>query len=174
MSVLVYALILIVIAFLIHLIIWKKYIPPNQTVILLLIFLSTLIIGIILFITLKNNLRIFKVAAPANIYEYFQLCIFFISVSLAYIVTYSALEVDSPSLIMVMHIASAGKQGLKKGLFDEKMNDEILIIPRIRDLVNAGMICQEQGVYRLTQKGRIIVSIFRIYRRILRKKRKGG
>ncbi|MEW6618875.1 MAG: hypothetical protein AB1422_05950 [bacterium] len=98
----------------------------------------------------------------------------YISLAFAYIVTYPAIEADSPSLVMIMSIAETEPKGLDKGLFEQKMNDEILVIPRIKDLINSGLAYKDKTRYRLTPKGILISKIFIKYRRLLRRDKKGG
>ena len=82
-------------------------------------------------------------------------------------ITYSAIEVDSPSLVMINAIAKAGKEGLDEKLFYQMMNGDILIKPRINDLLNDKMAYLEGYKYKLTPKGRLLVRIFILYRKLL-------
>lgn len=89
-------------------------------------------------------------------------------------ITYSALEADSPSLVIVTTIANAGPNGLDKKYFDELMNDDILVKPRIRDLLLNKMAEMEGDKYVLTPKGVLFARIFIVYRKIMNVSRKGG
>ena len=163
MSVLFYSLTLVFIPFLIHLSIWRIHLPRNQTKVLLQIFFGTLIIGILI-------LGKFS----ATICEYLQLSFLFISLTLAYITTYSAVEADSPSLVMVMNITKAGPDGVDKDSFEQKMSDDILVVPRIRDLITGRLIYPNGEVCKLTKKGIFIARLFIAYRKLLKKSQKGG
>ena len=92
---------------------------------------------------------------------------FFVSLLLAYMITYTALEADSPSLVMVMTIGSAGPEGLDKKKFDRLMSDDTLIVPRIEDLVLDKMVYMDGDKYRLTPKGVLMARIFVFYRKLL-------
>lgn len=74
---------------------------------------------------------------------------------------------------MVMTIARAGSKGLDKKSFDQLITDDVLIKPRIRDLVVDKMVFIDKDKYRLTPKGVIFAKIFIIYRKLL-KASKGG
>lgn len=89
-------------------------------------------------------------------------------------VTYSALEADSPSLVMIMTIAKSGSRGLEKKIFEQKMNNEILLSPRIQDLISEKLAYVEEGKYKLTPKGLMFARIFSIYRKILKRSQAGG
>ena len=174
MSVLFYGLALIFIAFLIQFAIWKTRLPKNQTKALLQIFFGTLVIGILILWKFSAYITLFGILAPTKIYEYLQLSFFFVSLTLAHIATYSALEVDSPSLVIVADIVEAGSEGLDRNTLEQKMNDDILVVPRVRDLVTGKLVCMDGEVYKLTKKGIFVARIFAAYRRLLRKTQKGG
>jgi hypothetical protein len=111
---------------------------------------------------------------PKAISDYLHIFLFFTSFTLAYLITYSALEADSPSLVLIMSIANAGTNGLPKEQFEQLVTDDVLILPRIRDLLRDKMISVEEGRYNLTSKGLVFVRIFIIYRQILKISQKGG
>jgi len=136
---------------------------------LVLIFLSVLAFGILgAFISGKI------LTGAAGLGEYFQMAAAYIAVMLGYIVTYSGIEVDSPSLVMVLEIHKAGAAGLEQGAFDRQMSNERLVVPRINDLLKGGLAIFDGGLYRLTAKGRAVARLFCFYRWILGKKYKGG
>jgi hypothetical protein len=115
-----------------------------------------------------------NVLAPNTLSEYLHILLFVTSLTLAYMVTYSALEADSPSLVMIISIANAGSNGLPKEQFEQLMTDEILIIPRMRDLLRDNLVYVEGEKYKLTSKGHVFVRIFIVYRHILNIAQKGG
>ena len=92
----------------------------------------------------------------------------FIALTLGYIVTYSALEVDSPSLVMIMSIYNAGPDGLDKDIFDQTMTDEILVIPRLNDLIAHKMAYMDGDKFKLANKGILLVRTINCYRKLLK------
>jgi len=174
MSVLFYGFLLFASALLIHVIIWKIHLPTHQKTILLLLFGGTLAVGMILFAANGKLINFFGISVPRALSEFLQLFIFFSSLSLAYMVTYSALEADSPSLVMVMAIAMSKKEGLDEKTFNIKINDEVLLAPRLKDLVSEKLAYIEKGKYKLTAKGKTFARIFFLYRRLLKRPHKGG
>lgn len=143
-------------AFLVHIIIWKIQVPKKQTISLIKIFFSTLTIFFIILYYLRSD-----------IFEYINVFIFFISLTFAYLFTYTALEADSPSLLMIMEIANAGFSGLSKEKLEKSMNDNLLVKPRIQDLARDNFVIIKNGKYKLTKSGRVFVSIFIAYRKLL-------
>lgn len=174
MSVLLYGIALILVAFLIHLCVWKIYLPKNQKRALLFIFFGTLLAGAIVLRKFSaEDLRLFGIPAPQSPYDYIRLSAMFISLLLAYMVTYSAIEVDSPSLLQILIIAKAGKVGLEEKEFRRLMSDELLVKPRIKDLVDDKLVYLENGKYKLAKNGALVARIFIFYRSLL-KLGKGG
>lgn len=172
MRVLFWGIILFFLAFFLHLIIWKIRLPKRQIKMLLLIFFGVLILG---FVTLWNiPLKVLGLSVPSTIAEYLHIALFFTSLTLAYIVTYTALDVDSPSLVMVMNIANAGSEGLGKTAFEQTLTDDILVKPRLRDLVTSEVTYMDGDKYRLMPKGILLARIFVFYRKLMNNTSKGG
>ncbi|CAI2717041.1 hypothetical protein [Nitrospina watsonii] len=172
MQVLIWGLTLLVLALAIHLIVWKIRLPRRQTKVLLQIFFGTLIAGSAGLWT-HPELSLFGVAAPEGWTQYARIALLFIAFTLAYMITYSGLEADSPSLVMVQTIAQAGDAGLPRQTFFERMNDDVLVKPRLRDLLTDKMATLQDGRYHLTPKGRTMARLFVVYRAVL-KAGKGG
>lgn len=172
MAVLIYGSALFLTAFLIQLIIWKINLPRRQTLSLLAIFFSTLIAGCLILYN-APGINIFGVAAPRGLADYLRITSYFISLTLAYMITYSAIEADSPTLVMVTRIHSAGPEGMTKEAFEREMSDELLVIPRINDLLLNKQVRLEGGGYRITPKGEMFARIFIVWRNLL-KADKGG
>ena len=93
---------------------------------------------------------------------------------MAYLITYSAVEVDSPSLVMTMTIQKAGEKGFPVIDFKNFITDELVVIPRVNDLVHDKIAKFEGGIYKLTPKGINLAKIFNTYRNFLKLKDKGG
>lgn len=167
MLVFLYSLILFSMAFTLHLALWKIYLPKRQTKVLLQIFFGTLIVGILFLTNISSFVSVSGNLVPQKTSEYLHICLFFISLTLSYMITYSALEADSPTLVMVMTIEKAGQEGLDKKEFEQKLSDDILVKPRIKDLVTDKMAYLDGEKYKLTSKGVLFARIFIFYRRLL-------
>ena len=167
MMVLLFGTALFALAFVIHFIVWKIQLPRRQTKVLLLIFFSTLLLGTMGFWFSPASFRVLGLAFPKSLPEYIHISLYFIALTIAYIITYSAIEADSPTLVMVLRIDRSGSEGLKKETFEAEMSDDLLIKPRVRDLLVAKMTVLDGGIYRLTHKGKMFVKIFILYRKLL-------
>jgi len=109
----------------------------------------------------------FSLLSPKSFPEYFHIFLFFTSLTLGYIITYPGVEADSPSLLIVMKIAKSTPNGFGKEKLFDMLTDDLLIKPRIRDLVNAKMIYIDGDKYKLTVRGILFVRMFILYRKLL-------
>ena len=172
MNILLSGLFLILLAFLIHLVVWKIHLPKRQTPALLGIFFGAYFFAI-LFFELILPTQYHSSLLPQGFLEYIHVFLFFTSFTLAYIITYSAIEVDSPSLVVTLKIAEAGAEGLERSKLIETMNDDVLVRPRINDLIADKMAYIEGNKYKLTSKGFLMLSVITLYRKMLNEG-KGG
>lgn len=153
MSVLFYGILTFFIALLIHLAVWRICLPKkNRALILANIFFWTLVSGAII---LKG------------ISGYLDYIVLYCCLAAAYIVSYPAMEADSPSLAIVRDIAGAGRSGLDKNELYRTMSDEILVVARVEDLLADDLIRIDSGKYVLTSKGRLLAGIFVRFRKLL-------
>ena len=131
--------------------------PKKQTNALLVIFMSALVVGIV-------TLRIFL---HFNLFDSLRLAFLYISAMLAYIISYSAIEADSPTLLITLMIAQAGSGGLLKDDLKRSLGDDCLLIPRLKDLVRDGLAIFKDNRYALSLKGSMFIKVFIFYRTIL-------
>ena len=157
MSIIGYGILVFCFSFFIHICLWRVCLPRNQAYALLAIFISGLILGIV----------VLQILVPQGIFNYLRLCLFYIAAMFSYIISYSAIEAESPSLVIIAKIAKAGGSGVGKEELKSLMTDEVLVIPRIRDLVRDGLAIFDNGKYRLTYKGSYFVGIFIFFRKLL-------
>jgi hypothetical protein len=153
-------------AFVVHLLIWRIRVPVRQTRALLLTF------GSVMALTLGSLAaapQVFPahIPIPDALADYVHIALFVTACTAAYVITYSALEADSPTLVMVRAIAAAAPHGLEDEEFRARISDDVLVKPRLADLVRDGMLRLEDGCFWLTGKGRRLVNIFIVFRGIL-------
>lgn len=169
MKVLFWGLFIFCLTFFIHLIIWKIRIPKGQIKLLLKLFFFVLAMSLFFLWFISSLNSNFAIYVPEGFLAYIHIALFVISLALVYITTYSALEADSPSLVMVMNIAKAGIQGLSKEELETSLDDNLLIKPRIKDLIESKMISIDKNDrYTITQRGIFFIRIFIFYRNLLR------
>ena len=167
MSVLCFGLGIFLFAVILHIIIWRMRVPRRGISALLRIFCGVFFIAVILMLALSAVSPQFRSVTPAGFIEYLRLWLFFTSLALAYTITYSAIEADSPSVMMVAMIAASGREGLSESEFGRMTTDEVLIKPRIDDLLKDGLVYANGNRYILTRSGDLFVYPFIFYRRLL-------
>lgn len=155
----------VVAAFVVHVAAWRIHLPRKQTRALALIFALTLVAALTAFESLSA--AGLSLHLPRGGAQYAQVSLLVIAWALAYIITYSAMEADSPTLVFIRRISAAGPGGLEQKDFDAQVSDDVLVRPRVADLVRDGLLTADGDRYRMTPKGRRFVGIFILYRRIL-------
>ena len=161
-------------AFLAHILIWRIRLPERQTRALLLVMLSVLSGTVVMLKVFGGFLAArYGWSVPETSGDYLHLALLNVSFILSYIITYSAIEADSPSLVIVLAVAAAGPAGLPEDDCRSSFSDDRLIRPRIKDLVLDRMAHCEDGRYRLTFKGRLLAALFVAFRKLL-DRGKGG
>jgi len=141
--------------FMLHLVWWRVALPRRQTKTLLVIFFAALAVSLA---WLYRGL-------PAG--ELCHIALYVTSLILAYMITYSAVEADSPSLLVALAVARAGEKGLAADEIFALLDDHALVDPRLDDLLLDKMAVLENGRYRITEKGRVLAGIFAAHRALL-------
>jgi len=151
-------------AFIIHLLIWKVRVPKNQTKILLEVFMLTLVVGYAIFLSFPPYFLLFSLTVPNSVKEYLHISIFYLSLMLAYIVFYSAIEADSPSLGIIRKIYGAGVNGAKKEDLYQTFVGMPFLESRIRNLIEDRLISIRDERFSLTKRGRVLLYVISFYR----------
>ncbi|MFC1692236.1 hypothetical protein ACFL1R_01880 [Candidatus Latescibacterota bacterium] len=173
MAVLVYGSFLFGLSFLLHIVLWRIHLPRRQTRVIFLLFFGVLVFGSLLIFKYSSIISFLGYYPPVAILEYVQIWLFFTSLTLAYMITYSAIEADSPSIVIILKISEAGSSGIDKELFEREIDNSILITPRVNDLLRDNLAELTGGKYRLKAKGILMARLFTFYRNIM-KAGKGG
>jgi hypothetical protein len=173
MAVLFYGSLLFGLCLVVHFIVWRIRLPKRQAKVIFVLSLGGLCCGSFILWQYRQDLSILSLYPPGDLAQYLQLWIFHISLTLAYMITYSAIEADSPSLVIIMRISEAGRSGLAREALHRGIDNSILIEPRVRDLLVDRMAELHAGKYRLTMKGVLMVRMFTFYRNMIRAN-KGG
>jgi len=141
--------------FILHVLWWRISLPKRQTKTLL----------ILMFAVLAAGLFFLRTQAAAD--ELAHIALYVTSLILAYMITYSAVEADSPSLVIVLTLEKAGTRGLTEDELLALASDKVLIDPRLADLLTDKMAVLENNRYSLTGKGRFMAGLFETYRKIM-------
>lgn len=158
-------------AFCLQLVCWRVRLPRYQTRAILALFVLTGVLGLALLAWAGDALG---PLAPLGPRHYLHIALLHGALCCAWVITYSAFEADSPTLVMVQRLLLAGDAGLAPEELLAAMSDEVLIVPRIRDLDRDGLASVDPaGRYRISPKGRLLLGLIYGYRRLLRGGRGG-
>jgi len=143
---------------------WRVYLPRRQTRAIVLLTLATDAATLLALAWAQGSLAGAPGSPPPLVYLHIGLFMF--AMLCAYVITYSALEADSPTLVMVKMLHEARPGGLEKEKFLARLGNDVLVLPRVRDLVRDRMAEVLEGRYVLTPKGRLMAWGFNLFARI--------
>jgi len=154
-------------SFFVHLEIWRTLRPGKQMGLLTMIF----VLGpVCLFISLFVAGQLFQSPGSWFVRNPFNLsCVFIwhLALSAAYIMSYPAIQAESPSLVMLLAIAESMPQGLNARQIENTFPPDALINDRANDLHAEGFMRRRGDQDIPTAKGRLLCGIFTSYRRLL-------
>jgi hypothetical protein len=145
---------LLFLSFCAQLVLWRIFIPDRQIRALLVIFFLVpwVVIGVLQITGTPTVLAMLSAA------EGVRLAIFYVSCTLVYIVLYSAIEEQSPTLAIVSYVAKR-PQCTDADLVD-KFGKGHELSHRIELLARSEFVTQESGRYRLAPAGRRFAKLF--------------
>jgi hypothetical protein len=124
-------------------------------------------------IIIDTIIGLFKINTSILLIQVIHIVLLYTGLTLAYIVTYSALEVDSPSLVIINIIVN-NKEGISVKDLYRNLTDDMLLKPRLEDLSKENMAIKIDDIYYITQKGANMARLFNFYRKILNISASGG
>jgi hypothetical protein len=147
MVVLLWGFVLFIVALFVHILIWRLHKPNKALNTLPRVFLVVVVTGLAALYSGDSFIRSAGIPVLPNPPAYCHVLVFYLSMSFAYIVSYTLLEWDSPTLTIVMIIAKAAQKGVEEAeLF--KVADKLTFVEsRIQTLVNDKIIMQKDGRY---------------------------
>jgi hypothetical protein len=154
---------LLIFALLLHVVVWKTRLPRNHTKALLLIFLGTLIIWItVAFLTRLPFLQTLHSG------------LFFISLALCYVITYSAIEGDSPTLSLMRFLDSKHQTGATREEVDAFFASRPFIRSRLDALIQSSLVKESHGRFYLAGHPSLPFRCILYFRKIFGSIPKGG
>jgi hypothetical protein len=147
-------LLLLLLAFFVHIIMWRVRPPRRSIRVLLCIFAATPLVAILIYSLIA------PLAAFADASEAVRILLFYVSCSLVYVVLYSAIESRSPSLAIVSYVASCGSAGCAEADLADHITDDEGISARIAAMKAIQMIVVSAEQCTLTPAGRRWAGLF--------------
>ena len=154
-------------AFLLHLIRWRLAPPGATTRALVATFVFGTLGGLALVLLLAGIVPGLTALLPPDPIAVLQALLLALALAAAYVMTYPAIEVESPTLVMIQAIARRGEEGLARTTLFAQLTDEVLVAPRVRDLLSDGLAVERGGRLYLSESGRKLVKLFVLWRRVL-------
>jgi hypothetical protein len=168
MAVLLSAAALFAAALAIHLVWWRVSVPRAQLAALLGLFLATAVVG---FAAIGAG---DLVGGELPLPRLLLAILLFGSFCLVYLILFTALEADSPTLTVLGLIAEAGSSGIHKEALSRAMERHSYVGVRIDQMVADGMVVETASRLRLAAQGLWLSSLVLLYRRLLARKHLGG
>jgi hypothetical protein len=166
MGVLVWGSALFLAGLLTHLLVWRLRKPRSPMKALMLIFLGVITAGLAVLRCDDGIIRSANLATLDSTAAYVHTLLFSVSMSLAYINSYTLLEWDSPTLTIVMAIAKAGKAGATKAELLGLADRLLLIESRIESLIQDKTIVEKDGRYMVSPRRHLFFGLVLFYRRL--------
>ena len=157
---LLYGLTVFVICLCIHLLLWRIRRPGNEVLVLLLIFF---IMPLLVICFSRFLYGVEFLSHPVNLAT---ISLLHMALSSAYIATYPAAKATSPTLKILLIVASAMPTGLTRADIVNHVDVPELFSNYLKDL-ECSLIAKEGDGFVLTWKGRLTVSFFILFRRML-------
>lgn len=152
-----------------HLILWRFYLPRRQPRALFIIF-STLAVSLILATTI-HPLWGWSIHTLS---EGLYFALLYVPLMISYAITYTAIEGESPSGLIVRALEKAGQSGLERGHFEGLITNDRFLAGRIDGLLESGFVTEESGRLVITRRGVLFLTLFQLPRRGLGIRKEGG
>lgn len=158
---------LFILAFMVHLVIWKIKVPERQKTALLVTFVAVLVSGLI---GLKLGNYFYPAQffwTPNNLIEYLHIGLFLLSLLFFYVSLYTVVEADSPSLKTIVRVYETREAGVTLDKLIEYFNGERFLRSRLHHLIKDGMLSYDGQHYTLTATGTNFLGVCIYWRKIL-------
>lgn len=150
--------------FVLHVLVWRVRLPRRQLptlLLLLLVVFPPLVLGACALVpALRAHL-------PSDAPGWILVATFHLGFSLGYAVTYTALEEDSPTLCLLLHVARAGSAGLSTTETRAFLLQGGVLEQRLRSAYAGDLLLEREGRLHLTPQGARLARVFLLAQRIL-------
>ncbi len=160
-------LLLVFVGFLPHWIRWRLAPPADSARVLVISLLAGIFGGLLLILLLGWAEPRVADLLPEGALGVAHAVLLSLAVAAAYVMTYPAIEVESPTLVIVQAISRRGPEGLARAELFEQLNDSVLVEPRIQDLLDERLAVRDGDRIRPTDRGRLLARVFIGWRTLL-------
>ena len=168
MAVLISGLALLAIALAIHVIWWRIKVPRRQPFMLAMLLLSVAVCGFA--VIYAADLFSGELPLPRILLAF----LLYGGGGVVYLIFFSAMEEDSPSLTLIQLISEAGPRGVHRDELMRVVERHSYIKVRIDMMISDGMAVETPAGLRLASQGLWLSRIVLFYRKLLSRKIVGG
>jgi hypothetical protein len=158
-SYLLTAILALFLAWILHFVLWRVRLPKAQLKTLLIIFLLVWA-AVVVAVCLSE-------AALSGVLWILYFSLIYWSAALCYVITYSAMEGDSPTLSLTRHLHRMGDEGVPHKEIEEFFRQRPFVSARVRTLVTDNVFIEEEGGYRLSPGRYLFFRVILGYRRVV-------
>jgi len=156
-----------------QLIVWRVRRPLGHYTALSALSLAVLILSPGIFYSVQSMISGSVRFLPITALDYWNFFVFYTALTLSYLVTYSAVQADSPTMTILLRIDQSGLDGHTLEEIMAELNDQVLVVPRLDDLVVGNLIELRGDRYAVTSRGALLAKIYIFYRALLKMERGG-
>jgi hypothetical protein len=161
-----YGALLFLVGFFVHVVLWRVRRPVNTTVTIILVFVVS-----ISFVWLTLSIfdifqRLIDFLPQGPVGKSLSLLLA-LAIAMSYIMTYPALENDSPTLKLVNLIAQKERIGATEEELFKEFSNKNTVEPSINEMISEGLVRMEGQSILLTERGHRLATIYRKWRVIL-------
>ena len=150
-------------SFIAHVTLWKLRVPRRPLKTLGAIFAATFCIWLV---------RALACAWP--LLSIVRVTLLYVPVALSYLITYTAIEADSPTLSLMRFLAENRNGGRTVGEVEEFFSQRPFVKARLKVLENSGMVQNLNGTYVIVGKGPLAFQLILFYRKLYGPVFRGG
>jgi len=145
-----------------HLVLWRIRLPKYHTRTLLILFAS-------LFLVWMAGWPFWKIQWNEGLH----ICLFYWGLCLCYIITYSAIEGDSPTLSLLKHLSDQPK-GMSQAQVEGFFLERPFVNARLEALRHDGLVSEDHGKYFVAGKPSLFFGLILAFRRLYGQIESGG
>lgn len=173
MRALVSALLAFSFLFVAHLVVWRIRRPAGHYTGLSVLCLAVLVASLGSLYSLHSMISASAGFLPVTAVDYFNFVMLYTALALSYVCTYPAVQADSPTMLILLLVEQAEPKGLTLEEMVCQLNDQVLVVPRLQDLVTGNLVGLHGGRYVIGSRGMLLAKMHVFYRALL-KMEKGG
>jgi hypothetical protein len=151
-------------AFVLHLTLWRWRLPKNQLKSLLVVFA---VVWAVAALSVLAGFVGVGASAAGWLVGFLYFCLIYWSAAFCYVITYSAMEGDSPTLSLTRHLHRRGEAGVSHEEVEEFFRQRPFVGARVKALVTDNIFMEESGGYRLASGKYLFFRLILGYRRVV-------